>query len=620
MCTLEDTCLDGACQGAPLDCDDGNSCTTDSCDPVDGCSSVLILSHACRPQIEVLFPARAATVQGDPFNTTLTVTGSVSSGAGVITELTVNGQQAIVEDDGSFSHTIVPITGGNTLVLEATDAFGTSRNRVQSFHWSVEYVNEEPPMDGYADPGMAIFLAQEVLDDGDHSLPADDLATLVELALASFDVSQIIPTEEPIVEDTQGYDVYIKNPKHDPPTASLTAIDGGILLGIQIANFEADVDAQGINWWNFDLSGTLNITDISLSATTALSVTEDHELEVVLVETSASISGESVSIDSWLAFILNPLINSALQGSIGDLEGQIASAMESEIGPLLADTLSTLAISQSFNVPSLDPSDTAGVELNLSTDFSDTDFASDGGAFILRTTVTGDAKIDHDKLGAVARSGCGSQDETLMVPRASPLEVVLVDDTLNLLLYRAWEGGMLSFDVPPEMLGDTDLSAYGISDLTLTVNGLLAPVVSDCYDDAALRLHLGDLDVTANMTLLGSPLDVQIYMSLLAGFALSVSDNAISFGLTEVEELDLEVTAAQDAFIASEALISDLVAENLIPALLDGLGGDALGGIPLPSIDLSGAFDGVPDGTVIAIAVDTVEHEEGNTIVSGDLQ
>ena len=54
--------------------------------------------------------------------------------------------------------------------------------------------------------------------------------------------------------------------------------------------------------------------------------------------------------------------------------------------------------------------------------------------------------------------------------------------------------------------------------------------------------------------------------------------------------------------------------------MLDGLGGDALGGIPLPSIDLSGAFDGIPDGTVIAIAVDTVEHEEGNTIVSGDLQ
>ena len=179
---------------------------------------------------------------------------------------------------------------------------------------------------------------------------------------------------------------------------------------------------------------------------------------------------------------------------------------------------------------------------------------------------------------------------------------------------------MLSFDVPPEMLAGTDLSAYGITDLTLTVNGLLAPVVSDCYADSAMRIHLGDLDVTANMTLLGSPLDVQMYLSLLAGFQLSVVDDAISFGLTDVESLDLEVTAAQDAFIASEQMIADLVAENLVPALLDGLGGSSLGGIPLPSIDLSGAMDGVPPGTVIAIEVESIEHEQGNTIVSGDLQ
>ncbi|MGM0576782.1 MAG: MopE-related protein [Myxococcota bacterium] len=37
-CTETDKCKDGACQGfAPLDCDDGNPCTKDSCDPAAGC-------------------------------------------------------------------------------------------------------------------------------------------------------------------------------------------------------------------------------------------------------------------------------------------------------------------------------------------------------------------------------------------------------------------------------------------------------------------------------------------------------------------------------------------------------------------------------------------------------
>jgi hypothetical protein len=126
--------------------------------------------------------------------------------------------------------------------------------------------------------------------------------------------------------------------------------------------------------------------------------------------------------------------------------------------------------------------------------------------------------------------------------------------------------------------------------------------------------------ISATLLLLGSPLDVQLYVTLLAGFELSVVDNAIHFGLTEVESLDMEVTAVQDAFISSEGLIADLVAENLVPALLEGLGGSSLGGIPLPVIDLSGAMDGIPPGTVIAISANDIERQEGNTIVSGDLQ
>lgn len=39
-CTTEDTCQSGQCAGATLGCDDGNPCTDDVCDPVTGCSNV----------------------------------------------------------------------------------------------------------------------------------------------------------------------------------------------------------------------------------------------------------------------------------------------------------------------------------------------------------------------------------------------------------------------------------------------------------------------------------------------------------------------------------------------------------------------------------------------------
>lgn len=37
LCTVGDVCMNGFCESTPRDCDDGNSCTTDTCDPATGC-------------------------------------------------------------------------------------------------------------------------------------------------------------------------------------------------------------------------------------------------------------------------------------------------------------------------------------------------------------------------------------------------------------------------------------------------------------------------------------------------------------------------------------------------------------------------------------------------------
>ncbi len=40
-CTENDKCVAAECQGAPMNCDDGNLCTTDACDPLMGCTYTL---------------------------------------------------------------------------------------------------------------------------------------------------------------------------------------------------------------------------------------------------------------------------------------------------------------------------------------------------------------------------------------------------------------------------------------------------------------------------------------------------------------------------------------------------------------------------------------------------
>ena len=48
LCTKGDSCLDGLCRaGKPLDCDDSNGCTSDACDAKKGCTNTALTGTAC---------------------------------------------------------------------------------------------------------------------------------------------------------------------------------------------------------------------------------------------------------------------------------------------------------------------------------------------------------------------------------------------------------------------------------------------------------------------------------------------------------------------------------------------------------------------------------------------
>ena len=53
-CTTNDSCNGGKCvAGQPTDCNDGNSCTIDSCHPLDGCSHLEVFSPCCTGLVSV---------------------------------------------------------------------------------------------------------------------------------------------------------------------------------------------------------------------------------------------------------------------------------------------------------------------------------------------------------------------------------------------------------------------------------------------------------------------------------------------------------------------------------------------------------------------------------------
>ncbi|MFT7623278.1 MAG: hypothetical protein ACI9WU_002461 [Myxococcota bacterium] len=643
-CTADDTCAAGSCVGgeAPvcddsdpctpdfcesatgcvageaLVCDDGNPCTTDACDGEGGCTTDVITSTGCRPRISVDFPPRAATLTGEP---ALTVTGTVWTGAGSIEWLTLNQLAVEVAEDGTFAMPYSALSGGNTLVFNTADSHGRERKRVQAFNWSPEYL----AADELADPGMGLWLGKTVIDDGDHDLEnINDLATLFESLLVGIDLAGLIPS--PAATDVEVivgvvYDIYINNLSYPPAVVTVTPMVGGMHLNVTITGATADLLA--IKKSGFlapgEVTGLMTIDSIVIDADILLGVNnETGDVIATLDETVVAIEGVSVDIDGLLLSLLEGIINGVIGDFISDIETEFVTAIGELVGPLLEDVLGALAFNLSFDLDAIDPT-AAPISVQLQSGFSAIEFNEEGGEILLATGVQGGEKtVVYEPLGAARRYGCGTGTIPMVMPAQAPLEIAVHDDVISLLLLALWEGGFMEFPVSDELLGGVDPSQFGITDLVVDLSAMLPPSISDCYGEQ-LTLHIGDLRADATLSLAGMPMTVEMYASFTANLTIITANEELGLTLSEIQDTQIEVTILEDDAIAFESVVANLIQDNLVPSLLDSLAGGALGGIPLPTIDLSG-LAGLPEGSALTIDPQETYRLPGVTVISGGLK
>ncbi|MSP92188.1 MAG: hypothetical protein EXR79_10370 [Myxococcales bacterium] len=617
VCTVGDVCSAATCAGKKLDCDDGNKCTDDSCDAKAGCKHAVIVSNACRPQIIVDYPPRAATLTEVAGK--VTVKGKVASGAGPIVTFQLNGKDVAVGAGGVFSTTLQAKPGGNTLVFVAKDDHQGEKKRVQSFLWSTTYFKPvlEVAKSGMVDVGLGFWLSQAVIDDGDHSLPANDLATIFELYLKTIDLNKLIGGTAFEFNALGKWKLTLSNLKNAPPTVTLKSQPGGMHMVATFSNVTADILLDPPTGQN--LKGTMTLSSIAITTDVVSSVTPDHKIAVAMTNTDVKLNGLNVKFTGLAGALVGTIIN-LLQGVIKpSIEKAFEDQVVKALAPALGSALNALLLDTSFEVTKLDGSG-AKIKVFLQTDASKVVFEAAGGAFLERARAAAKKAIAYDNLGVPGRIGCGNGVQALAMLKTSPLEIGIADDTFNELLFATWTGGLYEFPVPASMLGNVDLQQYGVSDLTMKVSAMLAPTLDDCNTKAELDAHIGDFRVDAKLKLLGAPMDVIIYVTFKAGVEIKVAAGAVGIALTKVKASDLEVNVAQDNLVASEKVLEKLVAENLLTGLVAQLGGSALGSFPLPAIDLSAALPSLPKGTAIAIAPKQVTRKDGNSIVGGTLK
>jgi hypothetical protein len=608
------------------DCEDDNPCAEDVCNS--GVCEVgdPVISGECRPVIDVEYPPRAATLQEN--SSTVTVVGSVSSGAGPITSLTINGDAVPVAADGSFSHDVTAQVGGNILVIEAVDALAVTRERVQSFLWSPSYRLPTVPEQGIADEGLGIYLDQETLDDGNHALPVDDVATLLTLALESYDIEQFINPGTPIASSA-GYNIYLTTIQYGSADVTLDAIDGGIELNGFLNDIHGDLvfdcTIPACQLAGGDGTGDMTIDYIQVSSDLMISVNAANQLVVDSMNTQTSVVGLDITSNNvWTNFLITVAEPFILGGVVADIEADLTAQVDALLGPALSQAFNGLSPNSTLQFPNIaDPLQT--IEVDLVTDFYDTDFHDGiappagspprGGVIMMRGGGYAEASVaPYDNLGIPDRAACGAGGG-VDLPRDGALEIGLTDDLLNQLLHGAWDGGLLEFDMPPELL---PMDGF-ISDVQIHVSGMLAPTASDCSADGVVRVHLGDVRIDGSLTLNTIPLTFVAYSSLLAGLEFTPTASGVAITITEVERIDTELTVNEDNGIETEPLLESTLETQLVDGVLGAIASEGLGAINLPVIDLSPTL-GLPAGTAaLEITTDDAVRAPGVTVIRGHL-
>jgi len=630
-CTEKDACKPGAkpadakCVGTKVNCNDGSACTTDACDTKKGCTHTLVVSNTCRPVITVTYPPRGATIKKS--TSTITIKGKVVSGAGPITSFKLNGKAVKLGSGGTFSIPRASVVGGNTLLFEAQDKLGSKRRRVQAYLWSKVFFrpDKKKPKSGMVTPGMAFFMDKTTVDDGKHTLPPNDLATIFELYLKGMDIKKLLTAGKKDPKDPDftfsGMPIYIDKVTYGSPKVKLVPIMGALKMTATIPNLKADLRIRRkkfLGGWS-TYKGTMTATTIVINATIVPKVvggkikSETKNVSVVLNGFNLKVSG---GVGGW---IINAILGVFKNTVKNRLQAEFAKSIAGALGPAVANALNALALSFDFDLPRLDDPKKK-INVSVITDMWGTDIRPDGARFDLRTGAYADKKNSISNLGVPGRVNCGSGVQKLYVPRKDKLELGLADDVLNSILYAAWLGGLLEFPVPASMSGKVDLKSYGVTDLKMKAKAYLAPTVTDCNAKKAPKAHIGDFRIDASMKLLGQPMNVVMWASFTAGVKIEVKNSAVSLSLTAIEKIDTEINVVQDKMIGSEAAIDKLISESLVKGLMGTLGGQALGSFPLPVVDLSKSMSGIPKGTGIAINPQKVLRLYGNTVIAGSLK
>jgi hypothetical protein len=514
------------------------------------------------PVLTITSPMRSL-MQGSAGKLMVTGTAAPNTQGVVVQKVMVNGVQATLNPDGTFSAQIEIQPGGSLIHTVATDAKGTTATDTRS----VEAGELRTPGQSIAS-GIAAALSTQafakISDAGSALMKAEDF-------------TKLLAPMQPMLNtggSCLGAKAYVDSLTITDAHLSLVPVDGGLMFSVELDGVDVKAHAD----YHVACIGGSDTFEITADA--------------VLVSGTLDVAPNGMM--GFTTTLMNPNVNltnlnvsaSGLPGAILDLidmNGLISSAVskgaEMFMGPMMNKALGALAGPKMVNL--------LGKQVEFQISPSNIDFTSAGGLIALDTQIqiqgTQNAKFVFTPNGTPAMDpGMG-------------LQIGLADDLANDMLAQITSLGLLNLSMP------TNGGTFDSAQMTATS----PPMISADPADGKMRLILPDMKVVfsqAGTPVASAALNAKIDLSVSPannGYAV-----AISLGKPEVD-----VDTTND--IPNETRFTNADLGKAVQAGLDGQIASIsalLGGVPLPAM------------AGLQLTNLSVGGDQGYVMVKGDLQ
>lgn len=497
------------------------------------------------PRVHILQPARG-TILGAA--TTVTVSGTAEDDSGVA-KVTVNGVDAKLAADGSFTVEVPVTPGTNLLHAIATDASNNAGKETRAV-----VAGPMTQLDMAVPNALTASLSAQTFDAVGRGISG--FLTTADLEALIAPMNPVINSGAPDGPDCLYVQGAVTSAKIGGSTTTLTPQSGSIAVDLELSNVKIGMH---LNYAAACLDGSRDVTaaatNISVKGTLVMGVKADHTFDVHLDNPVVKLTGFDVDLGGIPGAIVNILhLDSAASGLVASLA---KSVIASSVGSALSGLNNTKTI------------DVLGTPVDIAVAPQKIDIDTTGALIQLDTTL----RAHGDDAGP----GFVYIDNQLpTMDRTHGFAMAVADDAANQLFASFWaaKGMDKTIDLKTGPYGDVG---------TLYDSVQLQAMVPPFVDATGEHLSLTIGDLLATFSLAGSPVtsvainaqvDLQVKTDDTGAIRLDVGTPT-----TYVDILDDQIEGANALSTSQFEAITSFALGRVI-----AFGSGAVGAIPLPSM------------------------------------